>query len=252
MFTEIALLILLYMTLVFVLALIVKDNSIVDIFWGLGFILIAVYSLFQDTDFDLRKWIVTFLVILWGLRLSIHVFLRNKVRGEDFRYRQWRETWKLFFVRSYVQIFLLQGVIMFIVASPVYYINYCSREPLGFFDTLGLVLFGTGFFFEAIADYQLADFRKKPGNKGKIITTGLWEKCRHPNYFGEALLWWGISCYAISLPYGWITLVSPLVMTLLLRFVSGVPMLEKKYQGRPDWEEYKKNTAAFIPYVKFL
>ena len=252
MFTEIALLILMYMTLVFVLALIVKDNSIVDIFWGLGFILIAVYSFFQDTEPDLRKWIVTFLVMLWGLRLSIHVFLRNRGRGEDFRYKHWRDTWKLFFIRSYLQIFILQGVIMFIVSSPVYYINYCSNEPLGFFDTLGLVLFGTGFLFEAIADYQLADFRKKPGNKGKIMTTGLWEKCRHPNYFGEALLWWGIGCYAISLPNGWITLISPLVMTLLLRFVSGVPMLEKKYQGRPDWEEYKRNTAAFIPYVKFL
>lgn len=252
MFTEIALLILMYMTLVFVLAQIVKDNSIVDIFWGLGFILIAVYSFFQDTEPDLRKWIVTFLILLWGLRLSIHVFLRNRGRGEDFRYKHWRDTWKFFILRSYLQIFFLQGIFMYIVSSPVFYINYCSKEPLGFFDTLGLVLFGTGFLFEAVADYQLADFRKNPANKGKIMTTGLWEKCRHPNYFGEAMLWWGFGCYAISLPNGWITLISPLVMTLLLRFVSGVPMLEKKYQGRTDWEEYKKNTAPFVPYVKFL
>lgn len=252
MFTEIALLILLYVTLVFVLAQIVKDNSIVDIFWGLGFILIAIYSFIQDTEPDLRKWIVTFLVVLWGIRLSVHVFLRNRGRGEDFRYKHWRETWSFFIVRSFVQIFLLQGFIMFIVASPVYYINFYSREPLGLTDTLGLVVFGIGFLFEVVADYQLADFKKQPGNKGKIMTSGLWEKCRHPNYFGEALVWWGISCYALNLPNGWMTLISPVVITLLLRFVSGVPMLEKKYVGRPDWEKYKKNTAVFIPYVKFL
>ena len=253
MFTEIALLILIYMTLVFVLSLIAKDNSIVDIFWGLGFILIAIYSLIQDTEPDLRKWIVSFLVVLWGVRLSVHVFLRNRGRGEDFRYRHWRETWKFFFLRSYFQIFLLQGVFMFIIAAPVYYVNYFhSNIPLGIWDTLGLVVFGTGFLFEALADSQLAEFKKKDWNKGKIMTTGLWEMSRHPNYFGEALVWWGLAFYAMSLPNGWMTLLSPVVITLLLRFVSGVPMLEKKYSGRPDWEAYKKRTAAFIPFVKFL
>jgi len=252
MFTEIALLILIYMTLVFVLAQIAGDNSIVDIFWGLGFILIAIYSMIQDTEPDLRKWIVNSLVALWGVRLSVHVFLRNRGRGEDFRYRKWRETWKFFIIRSYFQIFLLQGLFMFIIASPVYYINFYSKEPLGFLDTLGLVVFGTGFFFEAVADFQLMDFKKKPENRGRIITTGLWEMSRHPNYFGEALVWWGISFYALNLPHGWMTLISPVVITLLLRFVSGVPMLEKKYSGRPDWEEYKRKTAAFVPFVKFL
>ncbi|MCX6281695.1 MAG: DUF1295 domain-containing protein [Bacteroidetes bacterium] len=252
MFTEIALLILIYMSLVFVLAQIAKDNSIVDIFWGLGFILIAIYSFIQDMEPDLRKWIVTFLVALWGLRLSVHVFLRNRGRGEDFRYRQWRETWKYFILRSYFQIFLLQGLFMFLIALPVYYINFNSKQVLGFWDTLGLVIFGTGFLFEAVADYQLAEFKKKPENKGRIITTGLWELCRHPNYFGEALVWWGFSFYAMSLPNGWITLISPVIITLLLRFVSGVPMLEKKYSGRPDWEDYKRKTAAFVPFVKFL
>ncbi len=252
MFAEITLLIFIYMSLVFVLAQIVKDNSIVDIFWGPGFILIAIYSLLQDTEPDLRKWIVTFLVALWGLRLSVHVFMRNRGSGEDFRYRQWRETWKFFIVRSYVQIFMMQGLFMFIIASPVYYINFYSKEPLGFLDTLGLVVYGIGFLFEAVADFQLADFKKKSENQGKIMTTGLWEMCRHPNYFGEALVWWGIGFYAMNLPNGWMTLISPLIITLLLRFVSGVPMLEKKYKGRPDWEAYKRKTPAFIPFVKFL
>ena len=252
MYTEIALLVLLYMSLVFILAQIVKDNSIVDIFWGLGFILIAIYSLIQDTEPDLRKYIVTFLVALWGIRLSVHVFLRNRGKGEDFRYRRWRETWKFFILRSYVQIFLLQGVFMYIIAFPVYYINFYSKEPLGFWDTLGLVVFGSGFLIESIADYQLMNFKKDPGNKGKLMRSGLWEISRHPNYFGEALIWWGISFYALNLPYGWTTLISPVVITLLLRFVSGVPMLEKKYAGRPDWEDYKGKTAPFIPYVKFF
>jgi len=252
MYTEIALLVLLYMSLVFILAQIVKDNSIVDIFWGLGFILIAIYSLIQDTEPDLRKYIVTFLVALWGIRLSVHVFLRNRGKGEDFRYRRWRETWKFFILRSYVQIFLLQGVFMYLIAFPVYYINFYSKEPLGFWDTLGLVVFGSGFLIESIADYQLMNFKKDPGNKGKLMRSGLWEISRHPNYFGEALIWWGISFYALNLPYGWTTLISPVVITLLLRFVSGVPMLEKKYAGRPDWEDYKGKTAPFIPYVKFF
>lgn len=252
MFTEIALLILIYMTLVFVLALIARDNSIVDIFWGPGFILIAVYSLIQFPEADLRKWIVTALVTLWGVRLSVHIFFRNKGKGEDFRYLQWRQTWNFFILRSYFQIFLLQGFLMCIIAFPIYYINFHSMEILGFLDTLGLVLFGTGFFIEAVSDYQLAEFRKKPENKGKLITTGLWAISRHPNYFGEALIWWGIATYALSVHGGWVTLISPLVITFLLRFVSGVPMLEKKLCNHPDWDEYKSKTAAFVPYVKFL
>jgi len=252
MLTEIAILILVYISLIFVLAQIARDNSVMDIFWGLGFILVAIYSLIQNPEPDLRKWIVSILVIIWGVRLSVHVFLRSRGRGEDFRYRQFRETWKFFILRSYFQIFLLQGIFMFIIASPLYYVDFYSKEPLGFCDTLGLVVFGTGFFFETVADYQLSEFKKKPGNQGKIMTTGLWELCRHPNYFGEALVWWGISFYTLNLPMGWMTLISPIIMTLLLRFVSGVPMLEKKYSGRPDWEEYKRKTAAFVPNVKFL
>jgi len=252
MFTEIALLMLIYVSLVFVLAQIAKDNSIVDIFWGPGFILIAIYSLIQDPEPDLRKWIVTFLVALWGIRLSVHVFLRNRGRGEDFRYRHWRETWKFFTIRSYFQIFLLQGLFIFIIASPVYYINFYSKEALGFWDTLGLVVFGIGFLFEAVADYQLSTFKKNPENAGKFITSGLWEMSRHPNYFGEAMVWWGFSFYALNLPNGWMTLVSPVIITLLLRFVSGVPMLEKRFNGRPGWESYKKDTAAFVPFIKFL
>jgi steroid 5-alpha reductase family enzyme len=240
------------MTMVFVLALIRRDNSIVDIFWGIGFVLITLYSLIQNPEIEMRKIIVTLLVMIWGIRLSVHIYLRNHGRGEDFRYRQWRETWNYFVLRSYFQIFILQGFLMVVIASPVYYINYHSDELLGFTDTLGLILFGIGFLTETIADYQLVAFKKDAHNQGKIITTGLWKYSRHPNYFGEALLWWGIGLYAVAVSGGWVTLVGPLTITLLLRFVSGVPMLEKKYAGRADWEAYKKVTAPFVPFVRFL
>lgn len=252
MLTDITLLVWLYMTMVFVLALIRRDNSIVDILWGIGFVIIALFSLIQNPEIEMRKIIVTLLVVIWGIRLSVHIYLRNHGKGEDFRYKHWRETWNYFILRSYFQIFILQGIFMVVIASPVYYINYHSSELLGFTDTLGLILFGTGFLMEVISDYQLVAFKKDSRNQGKIITTGLWKYSRHPNYFGEALLWWGIGLYAVAVTGGWVTLIGPLTITLLLRFVSGVPMLEKKYAGRADWEAYKKVTAPFVPFVRFL
>jgi steroid 5-alpha reductase family enzyme len=249
---EVGLVIVLFMTIIFILALIRKDNSIVDVFWGPGFIVVAVYSVIQSGEVDLRKMIVTLLVLLWGLRLSFHIMVRNSGKGEDFRYKAWRESWKFFVLRSFFQIFMLQGVFMLIISAPVWFICFSKGGPLGPWDSLGLVIFGAGFMIETIGDYQLAEFKRDPANKGKIMTTGLWSVTRHPNYFGEALLWWGIGCYALSFPHGGYALIGPVVVTLLLRFVSGVPMLEKKYEGRQDWEEYKSRTAAFVPFLKFL
>ncbi|MCX6276746.1 MAG: DUF1295 domain-containing protein [Bacteroidetes bacterium] len=249
---DIVLVVILFMTLVFIIALTRKDNSIVDIFWGFGFIFIAFYTLVQSGEIDLRKTIVNILVLLWGLRLSIHIMIRNRGRGEDFRYKLWRNTWRFFYLRSYLQIFLLQGFLMLIISTPVWFINFSRGGALGVWDSLGLILFGVGFMIEALSDYQLSEFKRNPSNKGKIISTGLWSASRHPNYFGEALLWWGLSLYALSIPGGWFTLISPVVITLLLRFVSGIPLLEKKLNENPDWETYKKNTAPFVPFVKFL
>ena len=249
---EVGLVIFLYMTIIFILALLRKDNSIVDVAWGVGFIIIAVYTIIQSGEVDLRKMIVSLLVLLWGLRLSFHIMVRNNGKGEDFRYKGWRNTWKYFIIRSYFQIFMLQGLFMLIISTPIWFINAGNGGPLGMWDSLGLLVFGFGFLFETIADYQLGEFKKNPANRGKIITSGLWSVSRHPNYFGEALVWWGISCYALSFSHGWFTLVSPVIITLLLRFVSGVPMLEKKYLTHPDWADYKAKTAAFVPFMKFL
>jgi steroid 5-alpha reductase family enzyme len=249
---EVALVIGLYMTIIFILALIRKDNSIVDVAWGLGFIIIAIYSIIQSGEVDIRKMIISLLVLLWALRLSFHIFVRNSGKGEDFRYKAWRDTWKYFYLRSFFQIFVQQGFFMLVISTPIWFINFSSGGPIGLWDSIGLLVFGFGFMFEVVGDYQLSEFRKDPANKGKIIQTGLWSVTRHPNYFGEALVWWGISFYALSFAHGWVTLIGPVIITLLLRFVSGVPMLEKKYENHPDWKDYKSKTAAFVPFVKFL
>jgi steroid 5-alpha reductase family enzyme len=249
---NIAIVIWLYMTIVFLFALLRKDNSIVDVFWGLGFIVVAAFSLIRSGNFNPETLVLNLMVLLWGIRLSIHIFIRNKGKGEDFRYKAWRDTWKFFVLRSYFQIFILQGIFMMIVSSPVYFVNHNSDGTFHVNNYIGIILFLIGFCFETLSDQQLIAFKKDPDHKGKIITTGLWSISRHPNYFGEALIWWGIGCFALSYYQGWIMLVSPLMITLLLRSVSGVPMLEKKYQNHPDWKEYKQKTAAFVPFIRFL
>lgn len=244
------LMIFVYMSSVFLLALILKDNSIVDIFWGIGFILLTILSLWKSDSFDAKKIIVGMMILIWGLRLSIHIFLRNKGRGEDFRYANWRRTWKNFVLRSFLQVFMLQGFFMLVIVWPVLHINHGSSVEFGMIDIFGILIFLTGFIFEVIGDFQMKAFKKDPANSGKIITTGLWKYTRHPNYFGEALLWWGIWLMAVPVIDGIYTILSPLVITWLLRYISGVPMLEKKYEGRADWEEYKAKTPVFVPFVK--
>jgi steroid 5-alpha reductase family enzyme len=239
-----------YMTIVFLFALLKRDNSIVDVFWGMGFILISFYTLVRTGNLNPETWIMNLLVLIWGIRLSLHIYLRNRGRGEDFRYKAWRETWKYFELRSYLQIFMLQGIFMLVISAPIIFTNMNSAGKIRFSDVLGLLFFVAGFLFEAFGDAQLNRFKKDPANKGKIITSGLWSITRHPNYFGEALLWWGIGFFALSYPLGWITLISPLLITLLLRFVSGVPMLEKKYRDHPDWKAYADKTAPFVPFLK--
>ena len=241
-----------YMVLIFLLALIIKDNSIVDIFWGPGFIVLVILSISQDVTIDYKKLLVNTLVIIWGLRLAIHIYIRNRGKGEDFRYANQRRTWKFFIVRSFFQIFMFQGLIMLIIAWPVLHINHSASVEFGMIDIAGLLVFLSGFFFEVIGDYQLVSFQKDIANKGKILTYGLWKYSRHPNYFGEALLWWGIWLLAVPVVDGIYTIVSPLTITLLIRYVSGVPMLEKKYEGRLDWEDYKAKTPVFIPFLNML
>jgi len=252
MYWQVIVLIFVWMSLVFFIGWRIKDNSISCVFWGAGFIVITAFSLMMAPDIDLRKIVLAFLILLWGLRLTIFLYQRNRGKEEDFRYRHWRETWDHFLPRSFFQIFMVQGLLMYIISFPIWFINAHPGEPLTTTDTVGLVVFGIGFMFEVTGDMQLAFFKQNPAFEGKLLTTGVWKWTRHPNYFGEVLVWWGIWFYAIGIPYGWTTIISPVLITILLRFLSGVPLLEKRLGLHPDWEAYARKTAPFVPFVKWL
>ncbi len=235
-------------SLLFLLSLRLKDNSLVDVFWGIGFMVIAVLSYVQS-----ERWIsqifVTVLVLIWWFRLTLHIGIRKfKERKEDPRYAKWRAAWwngRYFYIRSFLQVYLLQMVAMFFVATAILIVNFQGDIFPSFFMELGLLIAVFGLVFESIADEQLGDFikTKKPW---EIFTEGLYRYSRHPNYFGESMFWLGISC--IALQYSYLGLISWIVITFLLLFVSGVPLQEERYAGRPEWEVYKKKTNVFVPW----
>ena len=238
-----------FMSAVFVLAQLLKNNAIVDIAWGLGFIFVTASLLTRRPGLFPAKLLLVALILVWGLRLSAHIFMRNSGKPEDFRYARMRRNWgKAVQVKSFFFIFMLQGILMLVVSLPVTVLFSSPTRSLGALDLLGVLVFSAGFFFEVVGDSQLAAHVSDPGNKGQLMTRGFWSITRHPNYFGEATLWWGIGLIALPSAHGWIALFGPLSITLLLLFVSGVPILEQKYAGRPDWEAYKAKTPKFFPW----
>jgi len=247
-----------YFTILFVIATIIKDSSILDIAWGPSFIVTAwvvlLVNIISDpagTAFGVRQFLVAGLVTVWGLRLGIRIFRRNKGKGEDPRYVKFREEWgKWFTLRSYFQLFLFQGIILMLNVTPVLLIMSGIRETLVWSDYIGLAIWVVGFLFETVGDYQLDTFLKDPANRGTIIDRGLWQYTRHPNYFGEATMWWGIFVIALNQSWGWIGVIGPLVITGMLLFVSGIPMTERMMEKTPGWEEYKRRTSIFIPWFK--
>jgi steroid 5-alpha reductase family enzyme len=253
-----ALLILGYVTLWFIVSLIKKRNDVADIAWGLGFIVICLF-LFATQPPTPISALVYGLVTLWGLRLAIHIGRRSAGKAEDFRYKNWREEWgDSFLIRSYLQVYILQGFFMLIIALPILVVGTASPQSclwldgsfapyIGTFTVIGGVLWVIGFAFEAIGDYQLSVFIKNKRDKNDIMQTGLWRYTRHPNYFGEVLLWWGIFIITLPLQHGFWGIISPLTITFLLLYVSGIPMLEAKYKGNAAFEDYKRRTSAFFP-----
>ncbi len=248
-FIMVGFLIFFYMTGVFIIATLKKDNSIIDIAWGFGFILIALFSIAYTGFYTLRHDIVTTLVALWGIRLSGYIALRTWGKGEDPRYVVWRKTWgKFVVIRSFFQIFMLQGLVMWIVALPIVIVNTSADTSLGMLDFLGIFVWGVGFFFETVDDYQLYWFLRSPYNQNHIMDQGLWRYTRHPNYFGESLIWWGMWIIACAVPYGYLTVVSPIMITAMLLFVSGIPLAEKPFAQNVAYQLYVRRTSAFIPW----
>lgn len=237
-----------YMSLWFVVSLIKKRNDVADVAWGLGFVLATWVSFFLSDESGIRGLLVGLLVSIWGLRLAWHIYTRNKGKAEDYRYLAWRKEWgKWFYIRSYAQVYLLQGMLLFLIVLPVLFINQYAGDSLGLLDCLGVAVWLIGFYFEVVGDAQLARFIKDPANKGKLMQSGLWAYTRHPNYFGEVTQWWGIWLIALSVPNGLFAIIGPLTITWLILKVSGVPMLEKKMAEHPDFAEYKRTVSAFIP-----
>lgn len=240
--------ILIYVHIIFLIALARKDNSIMDIAWGMGFVLITLVLMIDLDKIGVQQIAMAVMVTFWGIRLSLHIFFRNRRKGEDFRYQKWRKKWgRLFYIRSYLQVFLLQGSIMLVVSLPVIIAMSADSSVFTALDLSGILVWIFGFVYEAVSDEQLRRFKKNPDNKGKIMTKGLWRCSRHPNYFGEAVLWWGITLTVMLQPFGWIALLSPLLMTYLLTRISGVSLLEKHYDDNSAYQEYKQQTPVFIP-----
>lgn len=239
------------MTTLWLVSLYLKDASIVDIFWGAGFVLSAwVYYALGPDGYPARKLLAALLVTVWGLRLSIYIYQRNHGKGEDFRYREWRQqggtSW---WWQSLFKVFLLQGFLMWIISAPLL-VSQSGAAPanLTILDGLGVLAWLVGFYFETMGDAQLARFKADPTNKGKLLNTGVWRYTRHPNYFGDAAQWWGFYLLAAAAG-GWWTVFSPLLMTFLLVRVSGAALLEKSMAARkPGYKEYMETTSAFIPW----
>ncbi len=189
------------------------------------------------------------LVLVWASRLAIHIGRRNAGKPEDFRYAQMRARWgRRAAVKAFFFVFMTQGFLLLVVSFSATVLFGGPNRPLRILDAMGALIFGAGLLFEAVGDAQLASHIRRPENKGRLMTRGLWSITRHPNYFGEAALWWGLFLIALSSQDGRAAIISPVAITLLLVFVSGVPLLERKYAGRPDWEAYKLKTSKFIPW----
>jgi len=244
-----AITIVIIMLVTWLISLAIKNASIVDITWGLGFAVTSwVLALTIDGN-STRQALLAFMVGLWGLRLGTYLAKRNLGHGEDWRYKLMRKKrGPNFGLISLVTVFGLQGALMFTVSLPVMFGNSDSTPGVGPIAVIGIMVWAVGFLFEAIGDWQLARFKRDSSNVGKVMQTGLWSLTRHPNYFGNALLWWGIGIVAAETGSGVIGLIGPVVMTYLLLKVSGVPMLEHSMNKRREgYAEYATRTSVFIP-----
>jgi steroid 5-alpha reductase family enzyme len=244
------------MVLLWLISLAARDASVVDIFWGPGFVLVAwaVFAWVGAHDLpdggQARRWLLVSLVTVWGLRLGGYLALRNLGKGEDYRYVAMRQkAGGRFWIISLFKVFLLQALLLWVVSLPIQVGQLPSApDGLGPLAIAGAAVWAVGVFFEALGDAQLARFKADRANKGKVMDRGLWRYTRHPNYFGDFMVWWGIYLVALEGKGTWWSVVGPLLMSFLLLRVSGVAMLEKTITGRrPGYAEYIRRTSAFFP-----
>jgi steroid 5-alpha reductase family enzyme len=230
----------------------IRDVSFIDAFWAFGMVILAVSTFLQVSGDPARQWLLTGLCLLWGLRLSTHLFSRWRAHGEDPRYKKIlghameKNGWS-FGKAALIMVFAMQGPMLFIVCLPVQ-LGQVSTEPVGMLAGIGALIAIIGILFETIGDQQLNRHRNDPAMAGKVLDTGLWRYTRHPNYFGDTCVWWGLYLIAAEASPGWWALPGPLLLTWLLTRLSGVPMLERSLKKtRPGYEDYVLRTSAFFP-----
>lgn len=231
----------------FVSAKIAGRHNVIDVAWGLLFCAVALACFVSSTGDALRRWLLLVLPVLWGLRLAVHIARRSVGKGEDPRYDKLlakaRGNRDLYALRV---VYLLQGVLALVVASPLV-VGANETAPVGPLAWIGVAVWIVGVFFEAVGDAQLARWRADPAHKGKVIDVGLWRYTRHPNYFGDACVWWGIFLVAADALPGVVAIYAPVVMTLLLTEGSGARIMEQHMSGREGWDEYAARTSKFVP-----
>ncbi|HUR72766.1 MAG TPA: DUF1295 domain-containing protein [Sporichthya sp.] len=234
----------------FALALKLGKHSVVDVAWGLGFVTVALISFGMSDgsgDGD-RRLLITGMVVVWGARLAWHIGRRNAGHGEDPRYEALLAKADSGKRNSYAlrMIYSLQGLLILFISLPVQVGQYAS-DDVGVLAAIGFVVWAVGLFFEALGDWQLNQFKADPANKGTVMDRGLWRYTRHPNYFGDACVWWGIWLVAAETGIGVFTILSPIVMTLFLTKGSGAALTEKRMAGRPGFDDYVARTSGFLP-----
>ena len=251
LFFQAALIILVFITLLWIWSAVIKNVSIVDIFWGFGFVVVNAFYVFMSGELNDRKILILSLVSIWGLRLAIYLAYRNIGKGEDFRYQEFRRTYgpQRYWWFSFFQTFLLQGALIMIVSLPLLGINSSeSTGNLNVLDYIGIVVWLIGFTFEAGGDFQLTRFKSDLSNKGKVLNTGFWKYTRHPNYFGDSAVWWSYALFSIAAGSYW-QIIGSIIMTLLIIKISGVSLLEKTLKdSKPQYREYIKKTNSFFPW----
>ena len=245
------LLILAVVTFLWIISVFFRNVSIVDLFWGMGFVMVDAWYLYSTETFGLRQYLLLFLVSVWGLRLSLYLAWRNIGKGEDFRYREFRKNYGThrYWWISFFQTFLLQGILMWLISAPLLGAQfYQATNAMGIFDVIGIIIWIIGFIFEAGGDFQLALFKSDPANKGKVLNKGLWHYTRHPNYFGDAAVWigYGFMCLAAG---SYVPLLGSVLMIALIIKVSGVALLEKTLkESKPEYQDYINKTSSFVPW----
>lgn len=250
-FLQAALLIWILVTLLWIWSALIKNVSIVDIFWGFGFVVVNAFFIYNLDEINPRNFLLLILVSIWGLRLTIYLGIRNIGKGEDYRYQQFRKDYgeNRYWWFSYFQVFLLQGILILIVSLPLLAVNTSETSgSLIWLDYVAILVWSIGFSFEAGGDYQLYQFKKSEKNKEKVLNTGFWKYTRHPNYFGDSTVWWSYALFSIASGSYW-QIIGAVIMTLLIIKVSGVVMLERTLKtSKPKYKEYIEKTNSFFPW----